>query len=549
MKKLTSIIIITLLSYLCTTAQIIHPKHEIRAVWLTTLGGLDWPKTYAVSTAAMKKQQKELRDILDKLQAADINCVLFQTRTRSAVLYPSKYESWAPCVAGRLGKAPGYDPLAFAVEECHRRGMELHAWVTTIPAGRWNSAECKQLRRELPGTVKRNGDQGYMEPSSNKTASYLSDLCSEITRNYDVDGIHLDYIRYPENIRIRTSATAARRNITDIVRKIYFDVKAIKPWVKVSCSPIGKYSDLSRYSSRGWNARDKVFQDAQAWLSDGIMDILFPMMYFRNDHFYPFLFDWNENKHSGNIAAGLGAYMLSPKEGNWKIDEITRQMYVARDNETGYAFFRSKFFTDDVKGIYSFTKDIFNAYPALMPQTKCHGIEHPIAPKSIDVRYSGDYYIVSWQQGEWFDKSPYCTYNLYASNKYPVDTDDARNLIRCRTKELNAAVKRNSNPVYFAVTTNDRYGNESAAMQQICDYAVTDEMKGMIICNDKKIVFDDLLCDIEYIIVETLTGNIVLIPNYNKEGIDMSNVAPGMYILRTLNKRGISHRIGFMLKK
>ena len=547
MKKLATIILMSLLWCVNAAADNFIPKHEIRAVWLTTLGGLDWPKTYAVSKYSAEKQKRELTNILDKLQDAGINCILFQVRTRSAVLYPSKIEPWASCLSGHHGKGPGYDALAFATEECHKRGMEIHAWVTTIPAGAWNSKECRELRKKLPRAVKRDGANGYMDPGRRETADYLSDLCGEIATNYDVDGIHLDYIRYPETIRPKIPAFKARENITNIVRDIYFRVKSIKPWIKMSCSPIGKYSDLSRFSSRGWNARDRVYQDAQKWMRDDIMDIIFPMMYFRNDNYYPFLIDWADNKHSGSVAAGLGVYMLSPREGNWSLDDITRQMYVARQYETGYAFFRSKFLTDDIKGIYSFTKDIFNLYPALMPETKCHNVEKPSAPKHIDVKYSGDYYIINWDEGRWFDRSPYCSYNVYASHEYPVNTNDVRNLIRYRTRERHAAVKRCSSPLYFAVTTSDRYSRESHAVQQDIHTAATEN--DFIKCKNGFVELDDIDADVEFIVVESLQGNIIATLKYNKNGINMKSLEPGFYLLRTLNGRGISHRIGVMLKK
>jgi uncharacterized lipoprotein YddW (UPF0748 family) len=101
-------------------------------------------------------------------------------------------------------------------------------------------------------------------------------------------------------------------------------VKAYKPWVKMSCSPIGKYDDLSRYSSRGWNARRQVAQDAQGWLRDGLMDQLYPMMYFQGNNFYPFAIDWQEQSYGRTIVSGLGIYMLHPQERNWPLAEVKR---------------------------------------------------------------------------------------------------------------------------------------------------------------------------------------------------------------------------------
>ena len=103
------------------------PKYEVRAVWLTTIGGLDWPHNYANNQMAIERQQKELCEILDKYQRAGINTILIQTRIRGTMIYPSQYEPWDGCLSGVPGKSPGYDPLEFAINESHKRGMELHA--------------------------------------------------------------------------------------------------------------------------------------------------------------------------------------------------------------------------------------------------------------------------------------------------------------------------------------------------------------------------------------------------------------------------------------
>ncbi|MFC2448597.1 MAG: glycoside hydrolase family 10 protein, partial [Prevotella denticola] len=161
------------------------PKHETRAVWLTTLANLDWPKTYAKSETGILQQKQELTDILDCYQRANINTVLLQTRVRAATIYPSAIEPWDRCITGTEGCAPGfgYDPLAFAVEECHKRGMELHAWIATIPVGAKNSMGCRLLRQK--GFRIRNYATGaYLDPADPNVPSYLAAICGEIVRNY-----------------------------------------------------------------------------------------------------------------------------------------------------------------------------------------------------------------------------------------------------------------------------------------------------------------------------------------------------------------------------
>lgn len=130
----TSLLFLFLLSLLPLHAQT-SPKHEVRAAWITAVYGLDWPRTKATTPAGIRRQKEELIDILDRLKEANFNTVLFQTRTRGDVLYRSDIEPFNSILTGKTGGDPGYDPLAFAVEECHKRGMECHAWMVTIPLG------------------------------------------------------------------------------------------------------------------------------------------------------------------------------------------------------------------------------------------------------------------------------------------------------------------------------------------------------------------------------------------------------------------------------
>ena len=352
------------------TTQPAPAGKDIRAVWLTTVGGLDWPQTAARSTTTVRLQQQELTAMLDTLRAAGINTVLLQTRIRATVIYPSAYEPWDACMSGTAGRSPGYDPLQFAIDECHKRGMQLHAWVVTIPVGKWNSAGCRQLRKKYPKVVKQIGQEGYMDPAQPQTGDILASLCREIAQNYDVDGIHLDYIRYPETWK-NVNSRRGRADITSIVRKVHNAVKAVRPSAILSCSPIGKYSDLPRYSSHGWNARDRCCQDAQAWLREGIMDQLYPMMYFQGDQFFPFAINWMDNSYGKDIVAGLGIYFLDKQHGNWTLDDVKRQIYFAQSIGMGVCFFRAKFLVDDTQGIYEFMRyeydyaqDIANVFGA-----------------------------------------------------------------------------------------------------------------------------------------------------------------------------------------
>ena len=453
-----------LLPFLAAFAQT-APKHEIRATWLTTLGGMDWPSAKATSASGIQKQKEELCRILDELQQAHFNTVLFQTRLRGDVVYPSAFEPFAESLTGTEGRNPGYDPLRFAIEECHKRGMELHAWIVAIPIGNARQVRTlgrNALNRKHPSLCKQFKGSWYLDPGNPAVDDYLASIVREIVSGYDVDGIHLDYIRYPEQgERFPDQATYRkygkrqdlkqwrRNNITRIVRRIYTETKRLKPWVKVSSSPIGKYRDTGRYSSQGWNAYEEVYQDAQQWLREGIHDALFPMMYFQGNHFYPFALDWEENKNGRWIIPGLGIYFLHPSELNWKLDEVVRQIYFIRTiGLDGQAYFRTRFLLDNTKGIFNELKQHF--YPPSSPS-------FTLLDRGIRFQWKAS-----------TDNLSPVYYRLYASDTYPVDTANPANLIAPRIENTTYTYVPEvpwQEYLYWAITAVDRCGNESGAVE------------------------------------------------------------------------------------
>ena len=531
-----------------------QPKYEVRAVWLTTIGGIDWPSSYAHDGMGISTQQQQLIKILDQLQAVGINTILLQTRIRATTLYPSDIEPWDGCLSGRPGRSPGYDPLQFAIDQCHRRGMELHAWVVTLPVGKWNTYGCQQLRRRYPSLIKRIGEEGYMTPESPVTADYLADICEEITRRYDIDGIHLDYIRYPETWRHTIGRAAARENITYIVRRISQRVKLHKPWVKLSCSPVGKFDDLARYRSGGWNAYNKVCQDAQGWLRDGLMDQLYPMLYFKGNQFYPFAIDWQENSYQRTVAAGLAVYMLTRAEGNWPVSEVQRQLNVSRQLGLGHCYFRARFLLDNIKGVYDYANQ-FDRQPALVPPMTWAGQLPPTPPTTLTVNSTTDGDHLAW--GGAIDRSdgPYLLYNVYASTQQPVDVSNAANLIAVRRPWSTLTVPRGNGqrPLYYAVTAVNRYGQESPAKQQpaALEWAKSMGKEPQLLPNDGLSL--DLpsqrgMLDADHVMICSLTGNLLHTSPYTRR-ISIAALPDGFYELRSLNRKGISHRLGFFIIK
>lgn len=457
-------------------------KHEVRAVWLTTFRGLDWPTTQVKSEADIALQKKELTDILDQLQAVHINTVIFQTRVRGNLIYPSDIEIWCESLTGKAGGNPGYDPLAFAIEECHKRGMELHAWMVTVPLGSdevHKEMGAQSITKRYPHLCKRFRNHWYLNPGHPDSQKYLASLVNELLTRYDVDGVHLDYIRYPDRPQRFPDATDYRKygkskelyqwrrdNITRLVRGVYEEVKRLKPWVKVSSAPLGKYRNTSRYKS-GWNGYNDVYQETQRWMREGIQDMIFPMLYYRDNYFYPFVLDWKEHSHGRMVVPGMGIYFLHPSEGDWTLDEIDRQLnFIRWSGCEGESAFRSRFLTDNTQGLYDRMQEHYYYTPALVPPISWIDSQAPSSPSDAQARREKTTIRLAWTSAT-DNMGGGVRYNVYASHDYPVDVNNPSNLIK--TYLTDTCYTHQETPyqltLHYAITSIDRCGNESEPTQ------------------------------------------------------------------------------------
>ena len=482
-------IVILLLCFSILTPSTAQPKYETRAAWLTTAYGLDWPHTKADTPQGIRQQKEELVRMLDTLANANFNTVLFQTRIRGNVIYPSSIEGWSEVLTGKPGKNPGYDPLAFAIEECHKRGLECHAWIVTFPLGD------KRHMRTLAGTsaLKKHKDicvlyknEYYLNPGNPYTKQYLMQIIKEIVTKYDIDGIHLDYLRYPEHAenfpdrkeyrqygKGLAQEAWRRENLTETVRHIYNGIKQIKPWVKVSSSPVGKYRDTTRYPSNGWNAYHAVYQDPQKWLAEGIQDQIYPMIYFRNNDFYPFVLDWQEHSYGRHVIPGLGIYFLQSEDGRkeWNTNDIRRQVYFMRRHHlSGASYYRTQYLADNTKGVTHMLKNTFYVTPALTPPMKWIDSIPPTQPRALEPKAIAQGYVkLGWEPAN--DNASDVTYVVYASDTYPVDTSNPGYIVAKGIREttyIYAPIEPWKAKTYFTVTAVDRCGNESTPASGVC---------------------------------------------------------------------------------
>ncbi|MDR2118899.1 MAG: family 10 glycosylhydrolase [Tannerellaceae bacterium] len=488
--KLASYIffVLTLLPLPARAAE--YPKREIRAVWLSTIYGMDWPAKPAGNAAERKAQQKELCDRLDMLRNANFNMVFLQVRLRGDVIYPSAIEPMNRIFAGRHGASPGYDPLAFALEECRKRGLECHAWFITYPIGSMadvKSKGSKSVVARKPELCKLYNGEWYLNPGMPETSDYILAMVRELLRNYDVDGIHFDHIRYPENAegfpdgetyakygKSNSLRAWRQNNINRMVERIYDWVKRYKPWVQVSASPLGKYSPLMQVPNAGLTAFD-VYQDPQEWLRMKKQDMIVPMMYYRDSFFYPFVDNWMANRNGRFLVLGLGVYKLAPGDSDWTLRDITSQIdYVRASGADGITFFRGMQLFRNTKGVYTVLKDKYFKYPALLPPLTWLSRQRPGAPVDVRIRREGNRLKISWNMPDDTEDDPGALrYTVYYSRSNTVNTALAQNILATGIPESEiylAVESEKEQELSFRISASNRYHIESRPSREVYYY-------------------------------------------------------------------------------
>ena len=370
-----------------------EPQREFRGAWIATVVNVDWPSQPGLPS---EQQQAELIAMLDRAVELKLNSVIFQVRPASDALYPSKYEPWSESLTGEMGKAPDpyYDPLAFAVDEAHKRGLELHAWFNPYRAYHAQAKSpisVNHISKTNPELVKQYGKYLWLDPGEKAVQNHSLAVIIDVVQRYDIDGVHLDDYFYPYNQGVdfpdntswekylRSGGTLNRSdwrrdNINTFVETLYRSLKAEKPWVKFGISPFGIWQPGYPPQIKGYNAYERLYADARKWLENGWLDYFAPQLYWKIDQTaqsYPVLLSWwveqnTKNRHiwPGNFTSQVG----NKSSKAWSANEIISQIQATRQQEeaTGNIHFSMKTLMQNRAGISTALQEVYKV-PALVP--------------------------------------------------------------------------------------------------------------------------------------------------------------------------------------
>jgi uncharacterized lipoprotein YddW (UPF0748 family) len=328
---------------------------EFRGAWVASVNNIDWPSQRNLTT---QRQKDELLAILDKCVALKLNVVVLQVRPACDALYASKIEPWSEYLTGEQGRAPSpfWDPLEFAVREAHERGLELHAWFNPFRArhstGSKSGLAANHISKTRPELAKSYGAHLWLDPGLQEVHDYCARVILDVVRRYDIDGVHIDdyFYPYPEKDSAKKEIPFPdwtswgnyqksggklarddwrRDNVNRFIARLYRDVHAAKPWVKVGVSPFGIYRPGFPAPIRGFDQYQSLYADPRTWLVNGWVDYLAPQLYWRIDppaQSFPVLLKWwaENNPRKRVIVAGLNT------TAGWPAGEILHQIEITR---------------------------------------------------------------------------------------------------------------------------------------------------------------------------------------------------------------------------
>jgi uncharacterized lipoprotein YddW (UPF0748 family) len=387
----------------------LKPRKEFRAVWVATVANIDWPSEPGLS---VEQQKQEMTDILDRAASLHFNAIILQVRPAADALYNSPYEPWSYYLTGRMGQAPlpFYDPLEFAVQEAHKRGLELHAWFNPYRAlhpTHKSEISPGHISKTNPGHVHTYGDFLWMDPGLPEVKEHTISVIMDVVKRYDIDGVHFDDYFYPypsynngndfpdevswgkalDAGNALSRADWRRNNVNTLMQELSEKIKKAKPHVKFGISPFGIWRPGFPEHTTGFDAYEKLYADARLWLQEGWVDYFTPQIYFQMDQVpqpFPVMLQWwaDQNGHNRHLWPGLFTSRIGTTDITWPHEEITGQIYTSRGfpEVTGTVHFSMRAFLNNPDQFNQKLAAGPHSLPSLIPASPWMGSERPGIP-------------------------------------------------------------------------------------------------------------------------------------------------------------------------
>ena len=469
-----------------------YPKREFRAAWIQSVNG-------QFRGMPTEKLKQNLIGQLNSLQKAGINAIIFQVRPEADALYASRLEPWSRFLTGVQGKAPEpyWDPMQFMIDECHKRGMEFHAWINpyrtkTTLKSEWAPNHVYNIHPEWFVTY---GDQLYFDPALPESRRHICMVVSDIVSRYDVDAIHMDDYFYPYPIKGKDFPDDAsfarfgggfsnkgdwrRSNVNVLIKKLHETIREIKPWVKFGVSPFGIYrnesSDPLGSKTKGLQNYDDLYADVLLWAREGWIDYNIPQIYWHIGHpvaDYETLVKWWA-RNTENRPLFIGQSVMNTVQNadpkNPSINQLPRKMALQRAYQTigGSCQWPASAVVENAGKYRDALIAEYHKYPALPPVFDFMDNEAPAKVRKMKPVWTEDGYILFWTAPKYKEEMNRAVqYVVYRFNdKEKVNIDDPSHIVAITRDNFYKLPYEDGKTKYrYVVTALDRLHNESKSV-------------------------------------------------------------------------------------
>lgn len=469
-----------------------YPKREFRAAWIQSVNG-------QFRGMPTEKLKQNLIGQLNSLQKAGINAIIFQVRPEADALYASRLEPWSRFLTGVQGKAPEpyWDPMQFMIDECHKRGMEFHAWINPYRTKTTLKSELapNHVYNIHPEWFVTYGDQLYFDPALPESRRHICMVVSDIVSRYDVDAIHMDDYFYPYPIKgkdfpddasfarfgggLSNKGDWRRSNVNVLIKKLHETIREIKPWVKFGVSPFGIYrnesSDPLGSKTKGLQNYDDLYADVLLWAREGWIDYNIPQIYWHIGHpvaDYETLVKWWA-RNTENRPLFIGQSVMNTVQNadpkNPSINQLPRKMALQRAYQTigGSCQWPASAVVENAGKYRDALIAEYHKYPALPPVFDFMDNEAPAKVRKMKPVWTEDGYILFWTAPKYKEEmNRAIQYVVYRFNdKEKVNIDDPSHIVAITRDNFYKLPYEDGKTKYrYVVTALDRLHNESKSV-------------------------------------------------------------------------------------